>query len=336
MVELMNCEKALLSGLKTESRNPRTLELDEMSVGELLTVMNEEDKNVFKAVKEVIPEIEKTVHTVVEALRKGGRLIYTGAGTSGRLGILDAVECVPTFSTVDEVQGVIAGGEGAFVRAKEGAEDSREEGARDMEAMKICDKDVVVALSASGRTPYCIGALEYAGKMGACCVGLSCNRNAELSACSHIAIEVDAGPEILTGSTRLKAGTAEKMILNMISTASMVGIGKVYKNLMVDMKATNLKLADRARRIVQMACECSEDAAKEALSRAGGNMKAAIVMLETGVSLEEAEERLRRHKGFVRKCVQPQAQALTGKGVGRQDNALEEYIDATDRFAEEV
>ncbi|MDU3397259.1 MAG: N-acetylmuramic acid 6-phosphate etherase [Clostridiales bacterium] len=304
MVRLREGEKAVLSELKTESRNPKTLELDKMSVRELLTVMNEEDRNVYKAVKEVIPEIEKTVHAVVDALGRGGRLIYTGAGTSGRLGILDAVECVPTFSTMDEVKGIIAGGEQAFVRAKEGAEDSREDGAGDLEAINVCERDVVVALSASGRTPYCLGALEYARKNGACCVGLSCNRPAVLSAYSDIAIEVDAGPEILTGSTRLKAGTAEKLILNMISTAAMVGIGKVYKNLMVDMKATNLKLEDRTRRIVQMACECTEETAEKALTKAMGDIKAAIVMIETGISLEEAERRLSLNNGFVRRCLQ--------------------------------
>ena len=303
MVGLKGKDKEVLSGLKTESRNPRTLDLDLMSVGELLTVMNEEDKNVIEAVKQVLPQVRETVEAVIRALNQGGRLVYAGAGTSGRLGILDAVECLPTFSTTDEVVGIIAGGEKAFVRAQEGAEDSKEEARKDLEHLKVDERDVVVALSASGRTPYCIGALEYAREAGACCVGLSCNRPAELSAYSDIAIEVDAGPEILTGSTRLKAGTAEKMILNMISTASMVGIGKVYGNLMVDMRATNLKLVERAKRIVSMACICTEEAAQAALLEADGGIKAAIVMILAGITAKEAKERLEIHKGFVRKCL---------------------------------
>ena len=303
MVGLKGKDKEVLSGLKTESRNPRTLDLDLMSVGELLTVMNEEDKNVIEAVKQVLPQVRETVEAVIRALNQGGRLVYAGAGTSGRLGILDAVECLPTFSTTDEVVGIIAGGEKAFVRAQEGAEDSKEEARKDLEHLKVDERDVVVALSASGRTPYCIGALEYAREAGACCVGLSCNRPAELSAYSDIAIEVDAGPEILTGSTRLKAGTAEKMILNMISTASMVGIGKVYGNLMVDMRATNLKLVERAKRIVSMACSCTEEAAQAAPLEADGGIKAAIVMILAGITAKEAKERLEIHKGFVRKCL---------------------------------
>lgn len=303
MVGLKGKDKEVLSGLKTESRNPRTLDLDLMSVGELLTVMNEEDKNVIEAVKQVLPQVRETVEAVIRALNQGGRLVYAGAGTSGRLGILDAVECLPTFSTTDEVVGIIAGGEKAFVRAQEGAEDSKEEARKDLEHLNVDERDVVVALSASGRTPYCIGALEYAREAGACCVGLSCNRPAELSAYSDIAMEVDAGPEILTGSTRLKAGTAEKMILNMISTASMVGIGKVYGNLMVDMRATNLKLVERAKRIVSMACSCTEEAAQAALLEADGGIKAAIVMILAGITAKEAKERLEIHKGFVRKCL---------------------------------
>ena len=173
MVGLKGKDKEVLSGLKTESRNPRTLDLDLMSVGELLTVMNEEDKNVIEAVKQVLPQVRETVEAVIRALNQGGRLVYAGAGTSGRLGILDAVECLPTFSTTDEVVGIIAGGEKAFVRAQEGAEDSKEEARKDLEHLKVDERDVVVALSASGRTPYCIGALEYAREAGACCVGLS-------------------------------------------------------------------------------------------------------------------------------------------------------------------
>lgn len=303
MVGLKAEEKEVLSGLKTESRNPRTLDLDLMSIGELLTVMNEEDRHVIEAVERVIPRIEETVEAVIASLNQGGRLIYAGAGTSGRLGILDAVECLPTFSTTHEVLGIIAGGEKAFVQAQEGVEDSKEEAGRDLEKLNLKGNDVVIALSASGRTPYCIGALEYAGRVGACCVGLSCNSPAELSGYSDIAIEVDAGPEILTGSTRLKAGTAEKMILNMISTASMVGIGKVYGNLMVDMRATNLKLAERAKRIVSMACGCSEEQAQMALEQTDGGIKPAIVMIKADVTAREAQQRLNKYRGFVRQCL---------------------------------
>ena len=303
MVGLKGKDKEVLSGLKTESRNPRTLDLDLMSVGELLTVMNEEDKNVIEAVKQVLPQVRETVEAVIRALNQGGRLVYAGAGTSGRLGILDAVECLPTFSTTDEVVGIIAKGEKAFVRAQKRAKDSKKKARKNLKHLKVNKQNVMVALSASGRTPYCIGALEYAREAGACCVGLSCNRPAKLSAYSDIAIKVNAGPEILTGSTRLKAGTAEKMILNMISTASMVGIGKVYGNLMVDMRATNLKLVERAKRIVSMACSCMEEAAQAALLEADGGIKAAIVMILAGITAKEAKERLEIHKGFVRKCL---------------------------------
>ncbi|MFV0466014.1 MAG: N-acetylmuramic acid 6-phosphate etherase [Lachnospiraceae bacterium] len=303
MVELKDNEKELLLELKTEHRNPRTLDLDLMSIKELLTIMNEEDKHTIEAVKKVIPEVERTVELVIRALSQGGRLIYAGAGTSGRLGILDAVECIPTFSTTDEVLGIMAGGEAAFVRAVEGAEDSKDEAKDTLEELKLCSSDVVVALTASGRTPYCIGALEYARSVGAASVGISCNGPALLSNYADIAIEIDAGPEVLTGSTRLKAGTSEKMVLNMISTASMVGIGKVYGNLMVDMKATNLKLIERAKRIVSIACDCSSDMAQEVLAQTQGNIKEAIVMINAEVSLEEAKIRLKQNKGFVRRSL---------------------------------
>ena len=281
MVGLKGKDKEVLSGLKTESRNPRTLDLDLMSVGELLTVMNEEDKNVIEAVKQVLPQVRETVEAVIRALNQGGRLVYAGAGTSGRLGILDAVECLPTFSTTDEVVGIIAGGEKAFVRAQEGAEDSKEEARKDLEHLKVDERDVVVALSASGRTPYCIGALEYAREAGACCVGLSCNRPAELSAYSDIAIEVDAGPEILTGSTRLKAGTAEKMILNMITTSVMIQLGRVKGNKMVNMQLSNQKLVDRGTRMIVEELGLDYDQAK-ALLLMHGSVKKAVDAYKAG------------------------------------------------------
>lgn len=292
-----------IDNLKTESRNPKTMDLDTMSVMELITVMNEEDKKVIDAVKEALPQIEKCVKMVINALNHNGRLIYMGAGTSGRLGILDAVECVPTFSTTDEVIGIIAGGNGAFVKAVEGAEDNEELAAKDLDKINIGENDVVAAIAASGRTPYAIGALKYAKKFNAGCVSITCNKNSELSKYADTAIEVDAGPEVLTGSTRLKAGTCQKIILNMISTASMVGIGKVYKNLMVDMKATNLKLIERSKQIVIESTGCNMKTAEETLKSSDYSIKTAIVMILTGLSKTEAEMRLQQNRGFVRKCL---------------------------------
>lgn len=296
-------DKVKIDHLKTESRNPKTLNLDSMSTMELIRVMNEEDQKVVDTVKDALPQIEKAIQLVIQALGNNGRLIYMGAGTSGRLGILDAVECVPTFSTTDEVIGIIAGGDKAFVRAVEGAEDSGELAAQDLDGINICEKDVVVAIAASGRTPYAVGALKHAGSCGAKRIGISCNKGAKLSEYADVAIEVDAGPEVLTGSTRLKAGTCQKIILNMISTASMVGIGKVYGNLMVDMKATNLKLVERSKRIVMESTGCSYEIASATLEMTEFNSKTAIVMILTGVSQEEARRRIAENKGFIRKCI---------------------------------
>lgn len=302
MVRIMNEVK--IDHLKTESRNPRTLNLDTMSTMELIRIMNEEDQKVIDAVKEALPQIEKCIQLVINALNNNGRLIYIGAGTSGRLGILDAVECVPTFSTTDEVIGIIAGGEKAFVKAVEGAEDSEELAAKDLDAVNLNENDVVVGIAASGRTPYVIGALKHAKKHNAKCVGISCNKNSLLANYADVAIEVDAGPEILTGSTRLKAGTCQKIILNMISTASMVGIGKVYGNLMVDMKPTNLKLKERAKRIVMESTGCDAETAAKILEETEYSIKEAIVMVMTGVSREEAKRRIIENKGFIRKCIE--------------------------------
>lgn len=304
---IKNCEndteEVKIDHLRTESRNPRTLELDTMSISELLRVMNEEDLNVIDTVRNALPQIEKAVELVIAALDRGGRLIYIGAGTSGRLGILDAVECTPTFSTTDEVIGIIAGGKKAFVKAVEGAEDSEELAAADLESIRLGDRDVVVAISASGRTPYAIGALKYAGSINAGRISISCNIDALLSTYADVAIEVDAGPEVLTGSTRLKAGTCQKMILNMISTASMVGIGKVYGNLMVDMKATNRKLEERAKLIVMQSTGCDLDTATKVLKKTDYNSKIAIVMILTGVSRTEAEKCIMENHGFIRRCI---------------------------------
>ncbi|HVI42289.1 MAG TPA: N-acetylmuramic acid 6-phosphate etherase [Anaerovoracaceae bacterium] len=290
--------------LKTESRNPRTLDLDTMSAMELIRIMNEEDQRVIDTIKEALPQIEKGIQLVIQALNQNGRLIYMGAGTSGRLGILDAVECAPTFSTTDEVIGIIAGGEKAFIKAVEGAEDSEELAAKDLDHIKISGNDAVVAIAASGRTPYAIGALKYAKKMNAKCISISCNKDSILSKYADAAVEVDAGPEVLTGSTRLKAGTCQKIILNMISTAAMVGIGKVYGNLMVDMKATNLKLVERAKRIVMESTGCDIDTAADTLEETGYDCKTAIVMILTGITREEASIRIAENHGFIRKCIE--------------------------------
>ncbi len=293
-----------INRLKTESRNPRTLNLDTMSTMELLQIMNEEDRKAIDTIKSALPQIENGTHLVIQALNKNGRLIYMGAGTSGRLGILDAVECVPTFSTTDEVIGIIAGGEKAFVKAVEGAEDSEELAAKDLDEIHAGENDVVVAIAASGRTPYAIGALKHAKKINAKRISISCNKDSLLSQYADVAIEVDAGPEVLTGSTRLKAGTCQKIILNMISTASMVGIGKVYGNLMVDMKATNQKLVERAKRIVMESTGCNLETASVTLEQTDYNCKVAIVMILTGITKEEAAMRIRENHGFIRKCIE--------------------------------
>lgn len=300
---MKNMDNVKIDHLRTESRNPRTLELDALSPMELIRIMNEEDQKVVDTVREALPQIGECIGLVIEALNHNGRLIYMGAGTSGRLGILDAVECAPTFSAEGEVIGIIAGGERAFVKAVEGAEDSEELAAEDLDKVSISDKDVVVAIAASGRTPYAIGALKHARRKNAKCISISCNKGAILSEYADVAIEVDAGPEVLTGSTRLKAGTCQKIILNMISTASMVGIGKVYGNLMVDMKATNNKLVERAKRIVTESTGCDQKTAVETLEKTDYNSKTAIVMILAGITKEEAEARLERHHGFVRDCI---------------------------------
>lgn len=296
-------DKVKIDHLKTESRNPKTLNLDTMSTMELISIMNEEDQRVLDTIKEALPQIEKSIQLVIHALNQNGRLIYIGAGTSGRLGILDAVECVPTFSITDEVIGIIAGGNKAFVKAVEGAEDSEELAAKDLDEINISEKDVVVAIAASGRTPYAIGALKHGKSFKAKCISITCNKDSKLAEYADVAIEVDAGPEVLTGSTRLKAGTCQKMILNMISTASMVGIGKVYGNLMVDMKATNLKLVERAKRIVMECTGCDMDTAAKTLEVTDFNSKLAIVMILTGVTKEEAWKRISENFGFIRKCI---------------------------------
>ncbi|MCP1225633.1 N-acetylmuramic acid 6-phosphate etherase [Sebaldella sp. S0638] len=293
----------MLENLMTEKRNPKTQNLDQMTPGEFLRIMNEEDGKVAEAVKETLPDVEEAVKTIIKNLKKGGRLIYMGAGTSGRLGVLDAVECSPTFGTTDEVQGIIAGGESAFIKAIEGAEDSKELAEKELKELNIRNNDIIVGIAASGRTPYVIGGLEYAHGIGAATVAVSCNKNAEISKYADVAIEVDCGPEVLTGSTRLKAGSAQKMILNMISTASMVGVGKVYGNLMVDVRATNEKLVERAKRIVMEATGASYEEAEKTLVAAKWHVKTAIVMILAGCGYEEAVQRLEKAEGFVREAI---------------------------------
>ena len=292
-----------INHLGTETRNEKTMNLDTLSTREILEIMNAEDHKVPEAVGEAIPQIEAAVKAIIKALRSGGRLIYMGAGTSGRLGVIDSAECMPTFGTTYEVVGLLAGGEKAFLTAVEGAEDSVELGKQDLVDQNLTEKDVVVGIAASGRTPYVIGGLDYARSIGATACCICCNKNTEVGKHADIAIEVSAGPEVLTGSTRLKSGTCQKLICNMLSTASMVGYGKVYGNLMVDVQATNLKLIERSKRIIMMATECDYETASRVYEESGNYPKVAIVMILTGCTKEEAEERLSKNEGFVRQAI---------------------------------
>ncbi len=294
----------MLERLTTENRNQRTMDLDTMTIREILAIMNEEDRSVPLAIESQLGNIEAIVQLTIESFNKGGRLIYLGAGTSGRLGVLDAAECPPTFGTDPRmVVGLIAGGEKAFLAAIEGAEDSEELAVKELKELKLTEKDMVIGIAASGRTPYVIGGLKYARTIGASTGSIACNANAAISAYSQFAVEIETGSEILTGSTRLKAGTAQKLVLNMISTASMIGIGKVYKNLMVDVQPTNAKLVERSIRIIMEATEVPYEQAKKYYQSAEGNVKTAIVMLLTDCTLEEAAEKLDRAKGFIRQTL---------------------------------
>ncbi|MBE7120736.1 N-acetylmuramic acid 6-phosphate etherase [Bacillus cereus] len=294
----------MIEHLTTECRNEKTMFLDEMKTLNLLEVMNEEDIKVAYCVQKELPQIARAVEMIVAAMKRGGRLIYIGAGTSGRIGLLDAVECPPTFNTdPSKVIGLIAGGESAFIKAIEGAEDSFTLSLKDLKEIQLSSRDVVVGIAASGRTPYVIAGLNYANQLGAGTVSISCNKESEIGKIAAIAIEVVNGPEVLTGSTRLKAGTAQKLVCNMLSTASMVGTGKVYGNLMVDLQLTNEKLVERAKRIIMDATECSYEVAEEYLVRANNQPKIAIVMILTNVSYEEAVERLKVAEGFIRKAL---------------------------------
>lgn len=293
-----------LSLLTTEESNPKSASLDEMKTAEILKTMNEEDQTIALAVQKVLPQIEQTVEGVVSAFKAGGRLIYTGAGTSGRIGVLDAVECPPTFSTPTElVQAVLAGGQGAMFTAVEGAEDDELLGASDLGKLNITKNDVVIGIAASGRTPYVKGGLVYANSCGATTVALSSNESSLIGKYADIKIEVVTGPEVLTGSTRLRAATAHKMVLNMITTASMVKTGKVYKNLMVDLNASNYKLRERAKQMVCTVTEVSYEKAEAVLEMTDFDVKLAIVMIFTGVGKNEAEQLILASGGFVREAV---------------------------------
>ena len=294
-----------LKNMSTETRNQNTMNLDIMSPLEVVTVMNQEDARVPAAITPALPNIAQCVTWAIESIEAGGRIIYMGAGTSGRLGVLDAVECPPTFGVAPEVVvGLIAGGEKAFVKAVEGAEDSRELGRQDLIDHNLQKRDIVIGIAASGRTPYVLGGLAYAQEIGCHTVGISCNPGSAVGAAAELAIEVVPGPECLTGSTRLKSGTCQKLILNMISTATMVGCGKAYQNLMVDVMQTNEKLVVRAQNIVMEATGCDRETAAEKIAIAGGNAKTAITMILADCGLEEAKERLAKAKGHVREAIQ--------------------------------
>ncbi len=294
-----------LKALSTERRNRATENLDTMPTIDLVAAMNHEDAVVPRAIKRVLPQIAEAVDSIARCFAKGGRLIYVGTGTSGRIGALDASECPPTFGTAPEmVQFLIAGGESALVRATEASEDSADLGRGNMAAMKPGKRDAVVAIAASGRTPYTIGALKYARKKGATTIAIACNRDSALGKAARIRIEVEVGPEALAGSTRLKAGTAQKLICNMLSTGAMVKLGYVYSNLMVNMHLKNEKLVERGILILESLANVSRDAALEALKQADMSVPLALVMLKANVSKSESAKRLRKAKGNVRKAIE--------------------------------
>ncbi len=294
-----------LSALTTEMRNERSTTIDNMSTKNILALINDEDMTVAKRIQDVLPEIEKTVEVVYKSLKSGGRLFYVGAGTSGRLGILDAVECPPTFSTSpDLVQAVMAGGMKAIEKAVEGAEDNEEIGASDLEARNLTNKDVVIGIAASGRTPYVIGALKYANQIGASTVSLSSNGNSVIGQYADIKIDVLTGPEVITGSTRMKAATAHKLILNMITSTSMIKMGKIYENLMVDVSVSNIKLKERAKGILTTITNIPYVESERVLELANYEVKPAIVMIKADVTYQEAKDFIVEADGFVRKAIE--------------------------------
>lgn len=293
-----------LNKLTTERHNPNTSHIDELSTLDMVTAINREDQQVPLAVEKVLPQIAQAIDIITDKLKNGGRLFYIGAGTSGRLGILDAVECPPTYGTDPElVQGLIAGGTPAIFQAQEGAEDNPDLACDDLAAAGFTRADVLVGIAASGRTPYVIGGIEYAKKQQAATIALSCSENSKIAELADLAITPVTGPEAVTGSTRMKAGTAQKLVLNMLSTGTMIKLGKVYGNLMVDVKTSNLKLEERARRIVMEAAECSREEAIAALAKADGRAKLAILLHLTGCSTEEGRQLLSLSEGKLGKAL---------------------------------
>ena len=287
-----------LSTLITEQRNPNSMHVDSLSALEIVQLMNEEDKQVPLAIEKCLPQIAQTVECIVAAFQQGGRLVYIGAGTSGRLGVLDASECPPTFGVLPEmVKGIIAGGERALRHPIEGAEDSKTQAVVDLQTIHFSSQDVLVGIAASGRTPYVIGALEYAKSLGSVTVSIASNPNSAMANIVDIAIDTVVGPEVLTGSSRLKSGTAQKLVLNMLTTASMILMGKCYQNLMVDVQASNEKLKARAIRIVMQATDCDKALAEETLKQADQNAKLAIMMILSGLDRAPAEALLEKHHG---------------------------------------
>ena len=287
-----------LSTLITEQRTPNSMHVDSLSALEIVQLMNDEDKQVPLAIEKCLPQIAQAVECIVAAFQQDGRLVYIGAGTSGRLGVLDASECPPTFGVSPEmVKGIIAGGERALRHPIEGAEDSKAQAVIDLQAIQFSSKDVLVGIAASGRTPYVLGALEYAKRLGSVTVSIASNPNSAMANIVDIAIDTVVGPEVLTGSSRLKSGTAQKLVLNMLTTASMILMGKCYQNLMVDVQASNEKLKARAIRIVMQATDCDKALAEETLKLADQNAKLAIMMILSGLDRAQAEALLEKHQG---------------------------------------
>ena len=287
-----------LSTLITEQRNPNSMHVDSLSALEIVQLMNKEDKQVPLAIEKCLPQIAQAVECIVAAFQQGGRLVYIGAGTSGRLGVLDASECPPTFGVSPEmVKGIIAGGERALRHPIEGAEDSKAQAVFDLQTIHFSSKDVLVGIAASGRTPYVIGSLEYAKSLGSVTVSIASNPNSAMANIVDIAIDTVVGPEVLTGSSRLKSGTVQKLVLNMLTTASMILMGKCYQNLMVDVQASNEKLKARAIRIVMQATDCDKTLAEETLKLAEQNAKLAIMMILSGLDRAQAEALLEKYHG---------------------------------------
>lgn len=297
-------EKIDLEKLTTESRNENTLDIDKVSTLEMVKKINDEDKKVALAVESELLKIAEAIDGIVNRMHKGGRLIYIGAGTSGRLGILDASECPPTYGVSEElVQGIIAGGKDAIFRAKEGAEDSKELAIEDLKNKSLNENDTVVGLAASGRTPYVIGGLEYANKIGALTISITCNKNSEVAKTAKISIAPVVGAEVVTGSTRLKSGTAQKLVLNMLSTGTMIKLGKVYGNLMVDVRATNEKLVERAKKIVCEATGITREESEKILKETDFDVKLSIFMTLSKLNKNEAKKILDANKGYIAKAL---------------------------------